>query len=121
MSEHRIIHSHKVQLQSYSIGFILSLLLTVVPFVAVMRHAIHGSALVAILFIFAILQLMVQLLFFMHLTEEKRPRLQATALAFMVMVVIIVAGGSLWIMYNLNYHQPSSKEYIEQLQKSDDL
>ena len=64
----------------------------------------------------AITQMIVQLLFFFHLGEEKKPRLNTMSFLFMLMVVGIIAFGSIWIMYNLNYNMmPHEVEnYIQQ-------
>ncbi len=52
----------------------------------------------------AVTQLLVQLLFFLHLGRESKPRWNLIVLAFAVMVVVIVVFGSLWIMKNLQYN-----------------
>jgi cytochrome o ubiquinol oxidase operon protein cyoD len=63
-----------------------------------------GTGLVAVIVGLAIIQLFVQLFFFLHLGEESKPRWNLMVLLFAAMVVIIVVFGSLWIMNNLNYN-----------------
>jgi cytochrome o ubiquinol oxidase operon protein cyoD len=58
----------------------------------------------AALSVLAIIQLFVQLTFFLHLDRESKPWWNNTAFAFAVIVVVILVGGSIWIMANLNYH-----------------
>ncbi|HSH17750.1 MAG TPA: cytochrome o ubiquinol oxidase subunit IV [Candidatus Saccharimonadales bacterium] len=97
----------KVQLDgigTYVTGFILSLLLTIMPFLMVYYHTVSGTLLVAAIVCFAILQLFVQLVFFLHLGNGRDGRWNIMAFLFMAMVVVIIVIGSLWIMYNLNYH-----------------
>lgn len=89
---------------SYAIGFAVSLTLTLIPYYLVSSGAVRGTALAATLIIFALLQLMVQLYFFLHLGAETRPRWKLIAFLFAGMVVGIVVLGSLWIMYNLDYN-----------------
>ena len=106
----------------YFIGFILSLILTIGAFaVTILQHESGGIAygektMVLILAALAITQMFVQLLFFFHLGEEKKPRLNTMSFLFMLMVVGIIAFGSIWIMYNLNYNMmPHEVEnYIQQ-------
>ena len=89
---------------TYVVGFILSVLLTLTAFWLVSRQVFSGSTALSIIFGLALLQFCVQVLCFLHLTEERRPRHKVMAFGFMIVVVVILAGGSLWIMNNLNYH-----------------
>lgn len=91
-------------LATYVVGFILSLLLTLAAYFSVTTKAVTGDGLVAIIVGLAIAQLLVQLVFFLHLGRESRPRLNLTMFAFMLLVVGIVVIGSLWIMHNLDYN-----------------
>ena len=87
-----------------------------------MNHTLSGGLLISALAVFAVLQLLTQLIFFLHLGDERKPRLQGMALVFMVLVVGIVVIGSLWIMEHLNYHMDNNPEVIkQQLDESDDL
>src|SRR4051812_15835234 len=101
--------------RSYIIGFALSLLLTAAAFAAVWAHLGQGLLpvgwLTVVLVILAAAQLMVQLLFFLHLGQEKSPRWNLVSLVFAALVLVIIVGGSLWIMKNLDYHMsPSDTE-----------
>jgi cytochrome o ubiquinol oxidase operon protein cyoD len=89
---------------TYVVGFVLSVLLTLVAFWLVGRHLISGATALFAIFSLALIQFCVQVLCFLHLGEDKRPRYKIMAFLFMVLVVVILAGGSLWIMNNLNYH-----------------
>ncbi len=61
--------------------------------------------LLAAFVLFAVLQLVVQLYYFLHMSEEARPRWNLQVLCFALVVVAIVVGGTLWIMYNLSHGQ----------------
>jgi cytochrome o ubiquinol oxidase operon protein cyoD len=87
----------------YVTGFALSLLLTVTAYMSVVNHASVGWTAVGVIVGLGVVQLLVQLLFFLHLGEESRPRLNLVVFLFMLLVLGIVVGGSLWIMHNLNY------------------
>lgn len=102
---------------SYSIGFILSLFFTLIPYLLVTRKVTDDWVVPIALAIFAIAQVCIQLLFFLHLGQEKKPRWKNVSFAFMVMVIVILIFGSLWIMNNLNYHTLSPGEtntYVQQ-------
>lgn len=98
----------------YVIGFILSVVLTLLAYWAVVGKAYEAAFVVAIVIGLAILQLFVQLFFFLHLGEEMKPRWRLVTLGFGVLVIFIVAFGSLWIMDNLNYNMMHSPEKMEQ-------
>jgi cytochrome o ubiquinol oxidase subunit IV len=95
---------------TYITGFLLSLALTATAFLLVHRHSSSHHLIPSDNFIFgalavlAIAQLFVQLSFFLHLDRESKPFWNNTVLAFAAIVVLILVGGSIWIMTNLNYH-----------------
>jgi cytochrome o ubiquinol oxidase operon protein cyoD len=100
----------KGTLTTYIVGFLLSLELTIAAYLLVSRHvhshhaAFSHKYLIAMLIGLAVSQLMVQLVFFLHLSRESKPRWNLTVFSFAILVVLIVVIGSLWIMNNLNYH-----------------
>ncbi|HVS78892.1 MAG TPA: cytochrome o ubiquinol oxidase subunit IV [Candidatus Saccharimonadales bacterium] len=107
---------------SYVIGFGLSLALTGLAYLSVRHHlATHhtfptDTAMLVILSTLAISQLIVQLVFFLHLDKESKPRWNLMVLGFAVMVVVIIVAGSLWIMYHLNYNMTPQQmnNYLQQ-------
>jgi cytochrome o ubiquinol oxidase operon protein cyoD len=131
MSDHRkiIAGSHDAGAGSkttYVIGFVLSLILTGLAFLLVQIHLNHhhhypsDNFLLVALVALAVVQLFVQLVFFLHLSRESKPRWNALALAFAITVVVILVIGSLWIMSNLNYRMMSSPTQTNQYLKSQD-
>ncbi len=94
----------KRTLINYTIGFILSLLLTSTAYLAVTNQLFAGGALMAVIISLAIAQVLVQLFFFLHLGHETKPRWKLVVLLFMLVVLFILVFGSLWIMQNLDYH-----------------
>lgn len=106
-------------LRTYQIGFAVSVVLTLIAFALVRVHVAHhhtypsDNLMMALLPLLAVIQLFVQLVFFLHLGRESKPRWNAYALAFAVTVVVILVGGSLWIMSNLNYRMISSPVQIQ--------
>jgi len=90
-------------LTSYTVGFVLSILLTLAAYFSVTQHIFTGNALIIFIAILALVQLVVQLFFFLHLNKMKS-RWNAVIFWFMLLIVAILVGGSLWIMKNLNYN-----------------
>jgi len=89
--------------RSFVIGFILSLLLTFAAYFAVVYHVTTDVGLTTFIIFLAFVQLVVQLLFFLHLGRESRPRwnLNVFLTSFSIILFIVVA--SIWIMQHL-YH-----------------
>lgn len=97
-------HAHGVKkdghgsLKEYAVGFALSIILTIIPLLVVLNGWMTGMAAMLVILVTAVLQFAVQLLFFMHLREEKAPRYNLMALILGIVVVATVVAGSIWIM-----------------------
>ncbi|MBH5319837.1 cytochrome o ubiquinol oxidase subunit IV [Paenibacillus sp. GSMTC-2017] len=92
---------HSGSMKSYVIGFLLSIVLTIIPLVAVMNDLFSKKVTTVLILIMAILQFAVQLLFFMHIRDEEKPRYNLMALIFGLVILITIVAGSIWIMtYN---------------------
>ncbi len=89
---------------SYIIGFIASLVLTLVAYFLVAGHRFEGGVLLSAILGLAIIQLLVQLICFLHIGHETGPRWNLAALISTLSVIGIVVVGSLWIMAHLNYN-----------------
>src|SRR6266511_856026 len=97
--------------RTYITGFILSIALTLAAYFAVVNNV---SNTLLIILIFAIIQLFVQLIFFLHLNQCSDRGWNFTVLFSTFSVILILVVGSLWIMNHLNYsHMPSEKEIIQ--------
>ncbi|MCA0758267.1 cytochrome o ubiquinol oxidase subunit IV [Paenibacillus sp. N4] len=94
-------HESHGSMKSYVIGFLLSIVLTIIPLVLVMNDMLSKKATTAIILVMAVLQFAVQLIFFMHLREEQKPRYNLMALIFGLVILLTIVAGSIWIMtYN---------------------
>jgi len=89
-------------IQAYVVGFTASVLLTAISFALVITRILSGWYLVHTLVALALVQAFVQLRFFLHVGQEAKPKWESLVFYFMVMVLLIIAGGSLWIMSDLN-------------------
>jgi cytochrome o ubiquinol oxidase operon protein cyoD len=87
--------------KSYVIGLLLALFLTVIPFGLVMATSAASPTVIAA---FAVAQIVVHLVFFLHVNGSSEERWNLMALLFTVLVVVIIVGGSMWIMHNLDHN-----------------
>ena len=95
-------HGHGTR-RGYVIGFLLSAVLTAIPFWLVMSGVLADRQITAILVIaLALVQIVVHTYFFLHVNPRAEGGWTLMALIFTVVVVTIVIAGSLWIMYHLN-------------------
>jgi cytochrome o ubiquinol oxidase operon protein cyoD len=102
-------HGHG-SVQSYTLGFLLSLALTLSAYFAVVDHWFAGWILVSAIILLALTQFFVQVELFLHIGNELKPRWNAMALIFMILTVATIVLGSIWIMSNLNYNMMTSQQ-----------
>jgi len=91
-------HEHTASIKAYVIGFILSIILTIIPLVLVLNHMLAKSALLPIILIAAVLQFVIQLFFFMHIRDGEGPRYNVMALVLGLIFVVTIVIGAIWIM-----------------------
>ena len=91
-------------LKSYWIGLVLSVILTLVAFALVEKKLCLEQCLYVSISALAIIQIIIQILCFFRLAANGDGRWSYVSLIFTFVVICIVVGGSLWIMYNLNYY-----------------
>jgi len=103
-------------IRSYLIGLALAALLTVLSFYFTGTSFIWGPGLPAALASLAIAQIGIHLVFFLHITSAPDNTNTVLALAFGVLIVALIIGGSLWIMYQLN-ERVMPVDQIMQLQR----
>ena len=102
-------------LQSYVTGALLALALTLAPFALVMSGA-SGTNAVAGIFGLAVIQIVVHMVFFLHMTSKAEGGWTWMSLIFMVVLVVITLSGSLWVMYHLKTNMmPPSLEQMRNL------
>ena len=100
----------KEHLSRIIIGFIFSLLLTLAAFFLVIKQLLFGWDLILVLVGLALIQLWVQIIFFVHLDQEKGPRWNLAVVLSTIATILILVAGSLVIMNNLNYRHMSPGE-----------
>ncbi len=89
--------------KDYVIGFLLSVLLTAIPFALVMTNAFADTRITAgIVMVCAVVQIVVHMIYFLHMNTKSESGWTLMALIFTVVLVVIVLSGSLWVMYHMN-------------------
>jgi cytochrome o ubiquinol oxidase operon protein cyoD len=90
-------------LRSYLTGFILSVFLTAVPFWLVMTGVLDSKIATEVaITTFAIVQITVHMVYFLHMNTRLEDGWSFLALIFTLILVVIALVGSLWIIYHLN-------------------
>ena len=83
------------------IGFGASVVLTAIPFLLVMNGALDKQATALIIMAFAAAQVVVHMIFFLHMNTKAEGGWSMMALMFTVIMVVIALSGSLWVMHHL--------------------
>jgi cytochrome o ubiquinol oxidase subunit IV len=97
-------HDHG-SLKSYTTGFVLSVILTALPFWLVMGKVIGKSSTMGIVLLaFAAVQIVVHMIYFLHMNAKSEHGWNMLALLFTGMLVFIMLSGSLWVMYHLDHN-----------------
>lgn len=122
--EHSIEQAKTTTATPYIIGFVSSVVITLTAYGLVQLHlkraVLSYHWIVAGVAALAIVQYIVQLVFFLHLGREERPRWKLIVFACMSVALFILVAGSLWIMHNLNYRM-SPEQTMKYMTSQDGL
>jgi cytochrome o ubiquinol oxidase operon protein cyoD len=95
-------HSHGT-FSSYMLGFVLSVVLTAIPFWLVMSGTLPSKQVTALVIMaFAVVQIVVHMIYFLHMNTTSENGWSMMALIFTIVMVVIALSGSLWVMNHLN-------------------
>jgi len=100
----------------YTIGLILAVLLTATSFWVANTSLLWAPGVSIGLIVLAIAQMGVHLVFFLHITTGPDNTNNVLALAFGILIVLLVLAGSLWIMKDLNANMMLSPELMQPMQ-----
>ena len=92
------------RLLGYCIGFALAILLTATSFFIAGTSLVWQPSIPVALVVLAIAQMGVHLVFFLHITSGSDNVNNVMALAFGVLIVFLVLGGSIWIMGHMTHN-----------------
>jgi cytochrome o ubiquinol oxidase subunit IV len=99
-------HGHEAghgTFKSYVTGFVLSVILTAIPFWLVMGDVLDSkAATVAAIMILGVVQIVVHMIYFLHMNTRSEGGWTMMALIFTIVIVAIALVGSLWVMHHLN-------------------
>ena len=100
-------HHHDVGPHStfsgYMTGFVLSVILTAIPFWLIMAKVIEGrTSAVLVLGAFAIVQILVHIYYFLHMNSKVEAGWTLLSTIFTVVFVVIALSGTLWVMFHMN-------------------
>lgn len=93
---------------TYLTGFVLSVILTAIPFALVMGGNLSRATVVPVIVALAVAQILVHLYYFLHLDASRQQSANVTAFIFTVLIVAILVGGSIWIMINIHHFMMAS-------------
>jgi cytochrome o ubiquinol oxidase subunit IV len=89
-------------LRGYATGFVLSIILTAIPFALVIGGVLSTTATIFAVFLAGAIQILVHLHYFLHMDRSSEQRWTIMTFAFTALVMAIFIGGSMWIMYDLH-------------------
>lgn len=88
--------------KSYLLGFLLSVVLTAIPFWAVITHHFDKPVTLGLVLVTAVVQIVVHLKYFLHLDFSKEGKLNTFSFLFTALIIVMVVGLSVWIIYAAN-------------------
>lgn len=100
-------HDHDVHVTHYSqkdylVGFALAAILTIIPFWLVMGNVLAPETTKWVILAFAAVQLIVQMIYFLHLNSKAEGGWNMMALILTIVILVIVMAGSIWVMHHMN-------------------
>jgi len=90
--------------KSYLTGFVLSVVLTGVPFALVMLHLMPVATLIPVIIGVGVVQIVVHLVYFLHMNVSSSQVWNNAAFVVALIIVLILIVGTLWVMYHMNHN-----------------
>lgn len=108
-------------LSGYVTGFILSVILTAIPFWLVMADIITDRTMgVLVLGGFAMAQIVVHMIFFLHMNGKVQGGWTMVSAIFTIVFLAIVIAGTLWVMFHMNKNMMPSHD-MQSMQSMQDM
>jgi len=100
-------HGHETQvphatLRGYLTGFVLSVILTAIPFWLVMGGGLDNNTTIAVILGLGAAQIVVHMVYFLHMDAQAEGGWTLMSFLFTATLILIVLAGSIWIMYHLH-------------------
>ena len=99
--------------QSYVVGYVSAMLLTAAAFLLARSPLITAASATAAVVVLAIAQMLVHLIFFLHINTSPEHKTNIMAFILAIVIIAIVVVGSIWIMAHLNYNMMPMQQLIE--------
>lgn len=93
--------TYRRELRSYLTGLGLSVILTAAPFTLVAWGGLGTAATLRLTGVFALVQVIVQLRYFLHIDLSRQKREDLHLILFSTLLLALMAGGTIWILANL--------------------
>mgnify|MGYP001239504528 FL=1 len=94
----------KKTFKTYIIGFMLCIVLTLIPFYSIILKLGDKKTLLWVIVLSAIAQFFVQVICFLRMNyQNEEAKTNVLSFIFSGVVLLVIIGGSLWIMTSLNY------------------
>jgi cytochrome o ubiquinol oxidase operon protein cyoD len=109
-------------MKDYVIGFVLSVILTAIPFWLVMNNVITDSVTTGFVILgIGAVQMIVHMVYFLHMNAKSEGGWNMLALIFTVIIVVITLAGSLWVMYHMNKNMMPNMPHVMTPQQAHDM
>ncbi|MGO4523639.1 cytochrome o ubiquinol oxidase subunit IV [Microvirga sp. 2MCAF35] len=96
-------HGSQGTFRSYMTGFVLSVILTAIPFWLVMGNVLDDTRTTGIVIMaLAAVQIVVHMIYFLHMNTKSEGGWTFLALLFTLILVVVTLVGSIWVMYHLD-------------------
>lgn len=106
--------TYRAHIRRYVYGLIAAVSLVYLAYFAVVGEWFVGASLAAWLLILAGVQFVVQLVVFLHVGQESKPRWTMWSIIYTMLMLLIIVVASLWIMANMNYNMHMSPEQMQE-------
>jgi cytochrome o ubiquinol oxidase operon protein cyoD len=90
--------------KSYNVGFLLSIILTAIPFALVMHPVLPRSTTLLMIVVLAVVQVIVQLVYFLHMSRSSEGGWNLISFAFTLVILFIIVALSVWIIWSMHYN-----------------
>jgi len=91
-----------VVVRGYLIGFVLAVVLTAGSFWSVMSGALEGQSAIVTLAALAAVQMIVHVVFFLHVNTSKRQRWHVGSFAYTITMSLVIVVGTAWVIRNVH-------------------
>jgi len=108
-------HGWNFSFKPIFIGFVLSVIFTAAAYRIVTHYHVSKMMMTEAVVILAVAQAVLQLIFFLHLGLESKPRWNTFMFLSMLFFIVVLVAGSVWIMWHLGYNTMPEMDKLRQM------